>query len=227
MVVQTWTEVLAVSLQQLWSVFVGFLPALLGALLVFVLGLVVASGLGMLVKKLVVAIKLDAALVRAGVEPYFKRAGLRIDLGEFFGKTTYWFILIAFFLAAADILHFGALSLFLRAVLLYIPQVIVAVLIMLVAVILAKFFKKLVEASVMSAELHSANFLGSLTWWSVIIFGLFAALTQLGIAVAIINTFVTGFVVMVALAGGIAFGLGGKDYASHLIRKLRDQVEDK
>jgi len=90
---------------------------------------------------------------------------------------------------------------------------------------LTRFLEKLPTTTAVSI-INAANFLGTLSWWAVIIFGLLAALSQLGIAVTIINTLVTGLVVMVALAGGIAFGLGGKDYASHLIKKFREQVEE-
>ena len=88
------------------------------------------------------------------------------------------------------------------------------------------FLKNLIQASVKSARLHHAGFLGSLAWWSVMVFGLLAALTQLGIAVSIINSLVTGFVAMLALAGGIAFGLGGKDLAADLLSKLRNRLEN-
>jgi len=227
MFLQTWTEVLAASLQGLWSAFIGFIPALVGAIVVFIVGLIVAAGLGALVERLVGLLKLDSLVAKAGVEKYFKRAGVPLNVSHFFGRLTYWFIVVAFILASADILRFDALSAFLRSVLLYIPQVVVASLIMLAAVIVGNVLRNLVKASVLGARLHAASFLGTLTWWAVVVFGLLAALTQLGIAVSIINTLVTGFVVMIALAGGIAFGLGGKDYASHLIGKLRDQVGDK
>lgn len=227
MTIRDWTEILATSLQELWGGFVAFVPTLVGATVVFLLGLVVASGLGALIERLVETIKLNTLVARAGVEPYFKRAGMKLNVSRFFGRLTYWFILVAFFLATADILQFDALSSFLRSVLLYIPQVVVAALIMLTAVVVGSFVRNVVKASIASAEHHTANFLGALSWWAIVIFGFFAALSQLGIAVSIINTLVTGFVAMFALAGGIAFGLGGKDYATHLLNRFRDQVENK
>ena len=179
----------------------------------------------MLVEKVLESLRLNTLVNKTGVDEYFKRGGLELNVARFFGRLTYWFIVIAFFLAAADILRFTALSGFLQSVLLYIPRIAVAVLILLTAIVVANFLKAVVRASVMGAKMHSAKFLGALTWWSVVVFGLLAALSQLGIAVTIINIILTGFVVMVALAGGIAFGLGGKDYASHLIGRLRDEVE--
>ena len=74
MFLQTWTEVLAVSLQGLWSAFVGFIPALVGAIVIFIVGLIVAAGLGALIERLVGLLKLDNLVAKAGVEKYFKRA---------------------------------------------------------------------------------------------------------------------------------------------------------
>ncbi len=225
MVVQSWTDVVVSSLQNLWLGFANFVPNLIGALVVLIVGLIVAAGLGTLIEKIFEAIKLDAFLARLGLAPYFERAGLRLRGARFLGQLVYWFIVIAFLLAASDSLGLYALSEFLKSVLVYLPNVIAAVLIMLASVVLGNFLKKVVTASVLSAELHAAHFLGTLTWWSVVVFGLLTALVQLNIASSIINTLITGFIAMLALAGGLAFGLGGKEYASYLLGKLRSHTE--
>jgi len=224
---QSVADIIVISFQQLWLDFLGFVPTLTAALVVFVVGLIVAAALGSLVEKVVGALKLDMLLSKAGVEEYFSKAGVRLSVGRFFGRLTYWFVLIAFLLATSDILGFFSFSSFLEAVLLYIPQVVVAVLIMLAAIFVANFSRGVVVASAKSADLRSANFLGALTWWALIVFGLMAALSQLGIAITIINALVTGIIGMLALAGGLAFGLGGKEYASDLLKKFRNQVEHK
>ena len=225
MVVQDWTAVVVNSLQNLWGGTISVLANVLGALIVLLIGLIVAGGLGALIERVVNLVKLDKALKSLGLEEYFERAGLKINSGKFFGKIVYWFLVVVFLLAATDILGFYSLSNFLREALMYVPNVIIAVLIMLASIVIANILKKLVTASVKGAKLHASNFLASLTWWSVIIFGLFTALTQIGIAVVIIQSLVTGFVAMIAIAGGIAFGLGGKDYAASLISKMREHVE--
>jgi len=225
MVIQDWASLIVGSLQNLWNGLTSVLANIVGAFIVLVIGLIIASGLSALVEKIVGLLKFDKALASLGLEEYFNRAGLKIDSGKFLGKIVYWFFVIVFLLAASDILGFYSLSGFLREALLYVPNVIVAVLIMLAAVVIANFLRHLVKASVKSARLHAANFLGALTWWSVVIFGFLTALSQLGIAVQIINSIVTGIVAMFALAGGIAFGLGGKEYAASLIDKFRSHVE--
>jgi hypothetical protein len=192
-----------------------------------IIGLIVAAGLGALVEKIFEALRLDAFLGKLGLKPFFERAGLQLRGSYFLGKLVYWFIAIVFLLAACSSLGLYALSNFLGAVLAYLPNVIAAVLIMLAAVVLANFVRRIVTASVLSAKLHAAHFLGTLTWWAIVIFGLLTALTQLDIAVTIIQSIVTGFIAMLALAGGLAFGLGGRDYASHLLGKLRERTESR
>lgn len=227
MLIQTWTDVLVSSLQNLWFQVASWMPSLIGSMLVFIVGLIVASGLSSLVERVFGAVKFDSLLRKMGVEEYTKRADIELNSGHFAGQLVYWFIALAFMLAASDILGFAALSMFIQGVLLYLPNVAIAVLIMIAALVVANLAMHLVRSSVMSAKLHSVRFLGSAAWWVIMIFGGLTALLQLGIAVSIINTLVTGFIAMMALAGGLAFGLGGKDYAAHLLSKIQNELEGK
>jgi hypothetical protein len=227
MIVQTWSDVVIGSFANVWASFASFVPNLIGALIVLIVGLIVAAGLGALVEKIFEAVRLDTLIDKLGIKPLFDRAGLRLRTSYFLGRLVYWFIVVAFLLAVSDSLGLYALSGFLTSILNYLPNVIVAVLILLASLVLGHFLRRVVTASVMSAKLHAANFLGTLVWWVVMIFGFMAALTQLNIAAALIQTLVAGFIAMFALAGGLAFGLGGKDYASHLLNKLRERTESR
>ena len=213
------------SLQELWVGVASFLPTILGALVVMLVGLIVAFGVGTAVEKVFEALKLDSFLSKLGLSHFFERANMRLRASHFLGRLVYWFIVLGFLLAASDLLGLRALSDFLKEVLGYLPNVFVAVLIMLSAVVVGNAVRRLVAASVMSARLHAARFLGTLSWWSIVIFGLLTALVQLNVAVSIVNSIVTGFIAMLAIAGGLAFGLGGRDYAAYLINKLRDHTE--
>jgi hypothetical protein len=225
MLVQTWTDVLISSLQNLWIQVIDFLPSLLGALVVFVVGLMVASGLASLVERLIMALKLDSFLKKVGMEEYTKRAGIELNSGHFLGQIIYWFLVLVFFSAAADILKFYALSNFVTDILTYLPNVIVAILVMIVALVTANLVSKIVRASVKGAKVGSEQFLSSASWWVIVTFGLLIALNQLGVAVAIVQAVVIGLIAMLALAGGLAFGLGGKEYAAHLLEKMKDGLE--
>lgn len=225
MYIQDWASIVVGSLQNLWIGFIGTLASIVGALVVLIIGLIVAAGVATLVERLIVLIKLDKFLVKVGLQEYFNRANIAINSGKFFHRVVYWFLVVVFVLAATDILGFYTLSGFLNDVLLYVPNVIVAVLIMLSALAIGHFLRGVVRASVKSARLHGAGFLASLTWWAVVLFGFLATLSQLGIAAVVVNALITGLIAMLALAFGLAFGLGGKDYAASLIGKLREHTE--
>jgi len=127
-------------------------------------------------------------------------------------------------MAATDILGLTQVTAFLQVVLQYLPNVIVAALILLVGAMFAEFMQRLVRASVDAAGMMSAGFLGSIAKWSILIFALFAALDQLGVARSFIITLLQGFVAMLAIAGGLAFGLGGQNAARDFVGKIRDEM---
>ncbi|MEK7611856.1 MAG: hypothetical protein AAB407_00715 [Patescibacteria group bacterium] len=223
MSVQFWVDTLARSLQELWIRVGGFLPELIGALIVLIIGLIVAAGLEKLVERLVYYLKIDSLLRQFGVEAFMARANMRLNAGHFFGQLVYWFFILVFVLAASDILGFGSLSSFLTDVLNYIPKVLVAALILLATIIVANFLRGLIRASMLGAKMHSAKALGTIAWWGVVVFGFLTALVELGVAVQIINTLITGLVAMLALAGGLAFGLGGKDHAHQWLSRVKEE----
>lgn len=225
MFIETWGNVIVSSLDGLWQGFIDFLPILVGALVIFLIGLVIAGGLGKLAERIIRALPVDLVLERLGFKEPLERAGLSLDSGRFVGGLVRWFLIIAFVLAAVDILHLTQVSVFLNSVLLYIPNIIVAVIILLAAVLVASFLERVVRAAVDASELTHGGFLATLTRWTVFIFGIFAALIQLGIAPQLMNTLFTGIIAMLAIAGGLAFGLGGRDFASEVIEKIRSDMK--
>jgi len=227
MFVQTWVDVISYSLQNLWQGFVLFLPTFLGALIIFFVGLIIAAGLGKIVEKLIDALKLDRLLEQLGLNKVLERADVRLHSGRFVGVLVQWFFVIVTLLAVSDILNLLAFSDFLKQVLLYVPNIVIAVLIMLAGVVIAAFSSKLVRASVLASRLHAARFLGALTKWSILVFTFLAALSQLGVAGALVNTLIMGFVAMLALAGGLAFGLGGKDVAAAWLEKIKEEISNR
>lgn len=221
--VKSWIDVLLLSLNAVWYQFLAFVPSLVGAVIIFLVGWLVAMLLDRVVERVVHHVKLDGLLGKLNVHEFLQRANVQLDSGYFLGKVVFWLVFLSFVLAASDVLGFIALSAFISDVLFYIPNVVVAFLIMVAALIVARFLRKLVMASVLGARLHSAKFLGSLAWWSVVIFGLLTAISQLGVAVNIVNSIIVGVIFMLALAGGLAFGLGGKDEAGRLLTRLREE----
>ncbi len=217
-------DTVRLSLSNLWAQLLSFLPALIGAVVIFIIGLIIATVLARIVERLVYYLKIDTLLRRLGVESYFQRANIKLNVGFFIGRVVYWFIVIAFLLAASDMLGFVAFSSFLNNVLAYIPSVLVGVLIVLASLVAANFLKKLVIVSISGAHLSHAKGLGALTWWIVFIFGFLTGMVQIGVAVTVINTLITGFIAMLAIAGGLAFGLGGRERASKFLDRVGDEI---
>jgi hypothetical protein len=227
MVLTTWAQVLNASFESLFFGLVTFIPNLVVAIIIFVIGWLIGWGLGRVVAQIVDALRIDQALKSAGVDRVVERAGFTLNSGAFLGFLVKWFFIIVFLVAALDVLHLTVVTSFLSVVVLgYLPQVIAAVLILLVAAVLAQAAERVVSGSARAAHLTSANFLGSVSKWAIWVFAVLAALDQLQVAPAFVQTLFTGVVVAIALAIGLSFGLGGQTAAARYIEKVREQVRD-
>jgi len=222
---QVWIEVLTESFQDLWIGFIGFVPNLLVAIIIFIIGWVVGAVLGRVVSQVIKSIKVDSVLEGIGVSDVLSKSGFRLDSGAFVGGLVRWFFIIAFLVASFEVLGLSQVTLFLQQVVLsYLPNVIVAALILLVAAVIADAMQKVVVGSAKAADVSHAHFLGGMTRWSIWVFAIIIALSHLGIAPQFMYTLFTGFVAMLAIAGGLSFGLGGRDAAERYIEKLRGDI---
>lgn len=227
MFIDTWVLVLNQAFNNLFYGLITYLPYLLGAVVIFVIGWLIGVGLGRVVAQIVDALRVDQALRSAGVDKIVERAGFKLSAGNFLGGLVKWFFVVVFLVASLEVLGLTQVTLFLQTVVLgYLPQVIAAVLILLVAAVIAEAAQRLVAGSAKAAKLASANLLGSVARWSIWVFAILAALAQLQVATAFVQTLFTGIVVAVALAVGLSFGLGGQQAAARYIEKIRDEVTD-
>ncbi len=203
---------------------VEFLPKLVIAIVIFVVGWAIGSLLGQVVNQIIKSLKIDNLLRSAKVDDVLKRGGFNLDSGRFVGDLVEWFIIVVFLVASLDVLGLTQVTGFLTEVILYLPQVIVAVLILLVAVVIASAMQRIVVGAAMAAGVHSANFLGSVTKWAIWVFAVLMALFQLNIGGPLIQTLFQGVVVALSLAFGLSFGLGGQQAASGFIEKVREEI---
>ncbi|MEN9604644.1 MAG: hypothetical protein RJB39_329 [Candidatus Parcubacteria bacterium] len=195
------------------------------AFIIFIATWIVADYIGRLVKKIFEKIKLDSALRQAGADNLLRKGGMQLNTGIFFGGLVKWSIITVMFLAVLQVLGLGDVSAIIGTmVAIYLPKIVVAILILLVAVLVADVLKKTVTAAAANAHLSSARALGTVTKVAVIIFAILSALVQLGIAVTLINTLFIGAVVAASIAAGIAFGLGGKEMATDILRKAKEEL---
>ena len=214
------------SLRTLWSDVAGFVPQLIAAIVVFVIGWLIAVLIGKLAWHIVRTIQLDKGLESIGFRRAWERSGYKLDSAFFFYELVKWFFIILFLMVATNILGLTQVTDFLSGVVFYLPNVFVAAFVILIGVMVARFLQGVVAGSVRAAELASANLLGSMVKWVVLVFSWLVALDQLNVAPEIIRIVVTGVVAAGALALGLAFGLGGRDHADDFIGKLRKHISD-
>ncbi len=219
------SDVLTARFSDLSAEVLSVIPNLIVAIVLVILGWLVGAALSKVVSQIFKVIKLDKLLSAAGLSDLLDRASIRLDSGKFVGEIIKWFTVVVFMVSALEVLGLSQVNIFLQEVVIsYIPNVLAAVLIMLVAVVIADALRKVVVASAKAADIVSANFLGSLTKWSIWIFATLAALFQLGIGAMFIQTLFTGIVVAAALAFGLSFGLGGRDAAATFIEKVKKEI---
>ncbi len=227
MLIQTWSQVFLLSLEGLWYGFIAIFPKILLAIIIFLIGWIIASTLGSLIMAGIDALKLDRLFKNAGTEEALARAGLRLHIGKVFGELVKWFIIVVFLVASLNILGLDQVTLFLQEVLAYIPQVIIAALILVAGTILADFARKFVASSAAMANIRSSRMLGTIAYYAIWILAVVTALDKLGIFGYFGQILFTGLVVMFALAFGLAFGLGGKDAAGRFVNRISEDLSNR
>ena len=228
MLLNTWGQVLTLSFQNLWVGVVNFVPNLVVAIIILIIGWLIGALIGRAIWQLFRSLRIDEALRKAGFERFLRRGGLNLDTGAFIGGLVKWFIVVAFLVAAFDVLGLTQVNLFLQQVVLaYLPRVIVAALVLLVAGVIGDVVERVVVAAAKTAEVRSAHFAGAIARWAVWVFAILVALSQLGIASGFSQTLFTGIVIAVSLALGLSFGLGGQEAAGHFIERLRGDMSGK
>lgn len=228
MLIQTWADVLTKSFQDLWIGIVNFIPNIVVAVIIFILGWLIGAALGRVVAQIIKSLKVDSALKATGLNDAVERAGFTLDSGAFLGALVKWFFVVVFLVASLEVLGLTQVTLFLQTVVLsYLPHVIVAVLIILVAAVIAQVVREVVMGAAKAAHVHSAGLAASLAKWAVWIFAILTALDQLQVATAFVQTLFTGVIVALSLAFGLAFGLGGQEAAARYVERIRSEIDHK
>ncbi|XOB46526.1 MAG: mechanosensitive ion channel family protein [Candidatus Nealsonbacteria bacterium] len=224
MIIRDWSVITFNALQDTWQGFLLFLPRLIGAIIVFIFGWFLATFLGRFVAEILKKLTFNKFFERKGWREALEKAELKVNPAEFVGGIFKWILVIVFLLASVDILGFKEFAVVLSSIVAWLPNLIVAILIFVVAVILTDILEKIIKASVKKIGIGYVGFIGTAVRWAIYIFAFLAIVDQLGVARNIVNTFVMGFVGMISLAFGLAFGLGGKDAAAQLIEDLKRKI---
>ncbi len=208
-----------------WQNLAEISPALLGGTLLLILGFVIANSLKSLAVAFLKKIRLNQVLKRLGLENVLSKIDVRFDATNFFGEIVKWFFIFVFLMASSEVIGLTLFSQFLEKVIAYFPNIFIAFLMFVVAAFIADFSQKIVVGTLEKERIIYSKFLGKLIHWAIWFFALLAILYQLQITPSLILVIFIGMVAAASIATGIAFGLGGKDLASRILKELEDKFK--
>ncbi len=213
----TWQGALLASWSEVWASFLGILPSIIGAIVVFAIGLILAFWAKRLVVEVLRLAQLEKLTQSTGVDKYLSKADIKMTLVELIGTVVEWLVILVFFLAVVEILGLSVVSQVLFAVLGFIPNLLAAVLIFAAGYMVAGLADGLVRGALASVDHEVAKPLGRLARWVILLIALFAAIDQLQIAQGLIATFFQGLTYTVVLVVGLSVGLGAKDVVGKVL----------
>jgi len=199
----------------------SFLPNFIAGIVILLIGIILSSIVKRIVIEILNALKIETYLRKYGV-PEAKKEFNWVNI---LAEITRWFVIILFLIPTADVWGLPQITVILNTFLLYLPNVFVAAIIALVGLVFARLSAEVVLASTRGLSPDVSKTIASVVRISIIIFVLLAVLNQLGVAQDLIRILFTGFVAMIALAGGIAFGLGGQESAKQLLESVRKRIK--
>jgi small-conductance mechanosensitive channel len=207
-------------LQNALSTFLSFLPQLLGAIIILIIGYIVAKILQAVVGRVLRGIGFENWMEKGGIKQFFDRAQTNQDPTGIIGKLVFWFVFIIALTMAADVLGTPQVSAVLGQLVAYIPSIIAAILILILAALLANFVSGIVRGAT------GSDLLASVAQYAIIVYAVFAAITELGIAVTLTAPTFLILLGAVALAAALAFGIGGREVAQDLLQKAYNRSNE-
>lgn len=221
-----WRLISFETLQKFWQNLWGYLINLIIAIIVFLIGWLISEGVGRLVTKFLKKLKIDLVLEKSkGLKEALERAEIKIVPSQIIGEICKWILVIVFLMLAVDILGWKGFAAILKDFINYLPNVLVAILIFVVAVIIADIVEKIISSAVAGMRVKYGPALGAIAKGAIWVLAIFAILSHLRIAREMVLTLFQGIVAIIVIAGGIAFGLGGKELATDILQGLRKKLK--
>jgi hypothetical protein len=204
----------------------GFLPNILVAILLLVVGLLFAKLADALVRKLVGAIKVDKLTNNKTVKKSMGDTQTKFNLAPIAGRIAFWVVLVIFLLTIAEVLGLNAMRDTIRNILNFLPRVIAAIIVITIAVAGARIVREVVAGALAKIGVDYAGVVAGVAYYVLIVFGAVLALDQLGFDTTIITNNVTVLVAGFSLAFALAFGLGGRDVAGQIVQNLYNNTTE-
>ena len=216
-----WNELIADPIRQMLTRILAYLPILLGALIILIVGWIVAKVIRRAVDWLLKTVRFDAMADKTGISEVLRKGDLKITAREVVSGLVYWLIIIMVLVMTVDALGLPKAADVLASLFAYIPRVIAALLVLVVAMFLASFVSGIVRTACGNAKLPRPELIAGISRWAIIIFAVTIAMEQLGIAPLLVGTAFNIILGGIVLALALAFGLGGKDVAAKYLEELK------
>ena len=216
-----WNNLIAEPVRQMLTKILAYLPILLGALAILIVGWIIAKAIRKTIDWLLKLVRFDTLADKAGVSEILRKGDLKISAREVVSGIVYWLIIIMVLVMAVDALGLPKASDVLAGLFAYVPNVIAALLVLVVAMFLASFVSGIVRTAAGNANLPKPEIFASISRWAIIIFAATVSLEQLGIASLLVTTTFNIILGGICLALALAFGLGGKDVAAKYLEELK------
>lgn len=212
-------EALTVAVNNVLSALINFLPQLLAAIIILLIGLLIASWIKIIIKKILQAVKFSQLTKNTAIETFLEQAQIKLKIEELVGEIIRWLIILVFFITAVNIVGLTTVSIFLTSILAYLPRVFSASLIFAVGILAAGLVESVVKGAVSSLDVATGRLVAKISSYTLVIFTSLIAIGELGIAERYISTLFIGFVAMLSLGLGLAFGLGAKDLIGDILKQ--------
>ena len=222
-----WSDAMFTSLAAAMALLFSAIPKIIAFGLILVAGWFIASLIERGLAAVLRSIRFNHFAERAGLSEFISRMGMNTDAAGMIGLIVKWFVRLIALVVAFDALGLPAVSEVLKQLLLWLPNVVVALVVLVIGGLAAKALGNVVRGAASEAGLTNTNFLSKAAAIVVWAFAIVVAVNQLGIATELVNTLFMAVVGAVALGLGLAFGLGGRETAAEILRKAYDKAQEK
>jgi hypothetical protein len=216
--VTSWSEAVMTSLTGALAMFMAAIPKVIGFLVILIIGWFIAGLLASAVAKVLRAVRFNDLAQRSGFTDFVRNMGLTTDASGVLANIVKWFVRLIVLVVAFDALGLPAVSEVLQQFLMWIPNLVVAMIVLIIGGLAANALSRLVRGATAQAEFGNPDLIANIARLAVWAFAIVVAVNQIGIATTLVNTLFMGLVGALALALGLAFGLGGRDTAAQIVR---------
>jgi hypothetical protein len=224
--IRDWGDATLASLAAAMSLFFAAIPKILGFIIVIVIGWALSALVAKLIASVLRSIQFNALAARSGFDGFVQNMGARTDSAGFLALISKWFIRLIALVVAFDALGLPAVSEVLRQLLLWIPNLVVGIVLLVIGWLVGNELDNVVRGATAQAGLGNSDLLAKIAKVAVWAFAIVVAVNQIGVAQTLVNTLFMAVVGALALALGLAFGLGGRDTAGEIVRRWYGSAQE-